>query len=601
MVIMRKLLPIILSILLMAVFIVPNAYAEDAKEIKFGDIDTQGYAELDSHTPSYSFQLWHYSGGYWGNKTYGVKLMDTQVAEGIKLNWVIEYKHPVTINADLPAKVKEYLANGGSIDNILIKFELTNGLRDHQIFTGTPTYSINNKQITVSFEPKFAVKDKHLVDHPGMNVHVPIIPEGYGKMVYAVFTPGGTHLGASDETYINPEDIIDCDGNLRADKTYGYSHYGPIKYLPGGKIKIGDGTFANGGAVGLEYLFPIKATYYIPDQWWVDVLTTEPVEVPEDWKMDTHLVVGKVATDEGLDNLENKAQDLTYYQDGDKVNLDFTFWNPMDDCSIAPFEYAVMYWDYSGGWDAMTGKHKENYIYTGLTDRDIFPRGNAGELDYEYDINVNQYPFELTTGKQINENSEIMEPVFGNKVNPCKNDDLFMTLAIVADPDAVFSVQSVDPEDEKWISLLTNIMIVHVPVKVVQGIDIELMLPDDYPPIILNQGESYRVPVSLMVTRNDPFETQTQPIDVDLTYTSPAGTVTKQIVINPFPNDYYEEEINFTVNREGTYIVSGEAYPINVTDPDLSNNKDSTRIPVRIKESASKTDADDQTRVNLRS
>jgi hypothetical protein len=133
-----------------------------------------------------------------------------------------------------------------------------------------------------------------------------------------------------------------------------------------------------------------------------------------------------------------------------------------------------------------------------------------------------------------------------------------------------------------------------------EGIDIQLMLPDDYPPIILNQGESYRVPVSLMVTRNDPFQNQ-KPVDVNLTYTSPAGTVTKQIVINPFPNDYYEEEINFTVNREGTYIVSGEAYPINVTDPDLSNNKDSTRIPVRIKESASKTDADDQTRVNLRS
>ena len=141
----------------MAVFI-PNAYAEDAKEIKFGEINTQGYAELDSHTPSYSFQLWHYSGGYWGNTTYGIKLMDAEVAEGIELNWVIEYKHPVTIKTDLPAKAKEYLANGGSLDNVLIKFELTNGLKSSQIFTGTPTYSINDKQITVSFEPKFAIE-----------------------------------------------------------------------------------------------------------------------------------------------------------------------------------------------------------------------------------------------------------------------------------------------------------------------------------------------------------------------------------------------------------------------------------------------------------
>jgi hypothetical protein len=262
---MRKLLSIILSVLLLlTAFTIPDLYAKDVKNIKFGEIDIpEGYAELDSHTPSYSFQLWHYSGGYWGNTTYGIKLMDAEVAEGIDLRRAIEYKHPVTIKAGLPAKVKEYLANGGSIDDILIKFELTNGLKSFQIFTGTPTYSINNDQITVSFEPKFAIEPTHLVDHPGMKVHVPTIPEGYGKMVYAVYTPGGTHLGASDETYINPEDIIDCDGNLRADKTYGYGNYGPIEYLPGGKIKIGSGTFANGGAVGLEYLFPIKATYYI--------------------------------------------------------------------------------------------------------------------------------------------------------------------------------------------------------------------------------------------------------------------------------------------------------------------------------------------------
>ncbi len=60
---MRKLLPIILSVLLLTVFMIPNAHAEDVKNIEFGEIDTQGYAELDSHTPSYSFQLWHYSGG----------------------------------------------------------------------------------------------------------------------------------------------------------------------------------------------------------------------------------------------------------------------------------------------------------------------------------------------------------------------------------------------------------------------------------------------------------------------------------------------------------------------------------------------------------
>lgn len=134
-----------------------------------------------------------------------------------------------------------------------------------------------------------------------------------------------------------------------------------------------------------------------------------------------------------------------------------------------------------------------------------------------------------------------------------------------------------------------------------KGIDIELKLPGRYSPIILDKGESYKISVPLMVTRNDPLEAQTGPVDVELTYTSPVGTVNKQIVINPFPNDRYEEKIEFTVNAAGTYTVSGEAYPINVVDPDLSNNKDSTQIPVRTKEATPKKDADNQTRVNLRS
>ncbi len=261
--VMKKITSLMILVFLMVAVFISSTFAADKKEINFGAIKVpDGYSEIASHTPSYSFQLWHYSGGYWGNTTYGIKLMDAEVAEGIDLRRAIEYKHPVTIKTDLPAKVKEYLANGGSIDDILIKFELTNGLKDRQIFTGTPNYSINDNQITISFEPKFAVKKKKLVNHPGMKVHVPTIPEGYGQMVYAMYTPGGKHLGQG--TNVEPEDIIDCDGNLREGKMYAYNMAGqPSQQLPGGKIKIGDGTFANGGAVGLEYLFPIKAIYYI--------------------------------------------------------------------------------------------------------------------------------------------------------------------------------------------------------------------------------------------------------------------------------------------------------------------------------------------------
>ena len=261
---MRKLLSIVLSVLLLlTVFAVPNTYAANTKEIVFGNITLpDGYAELAWHTPVYQFEFWHHSGGYWSNQFYGIKLMDGDVEEGIESKRVIDYDFPVTISTALPDKVKEYIADGGNIDDVLIKFELGNGMQDTEIFKNTPTYSIDNDKITISFEPIFNVRTEHLVDFECMNVHVPTIPAEYGQMVYAMYTPGGTHLGEGSN--VEPGDIIDCDGNLRPDKMFEYHMAGQqSQYLPGGQIKIGSGTFANGGAIGLQYLFPIKATYYV--------------------------------------------------------------------------------------------------------------------------------------------------------------------------------------------------------------------------------------------------------------------------------------------------------------------------------------------------
>ena len=128
--VMKKITSLMILVFLMVAVFISSTFAADKKEINFGAIKVpDGYSEIASHTPSYSFQLWHYSGGYWGNKTYGIKLMDGDVAKGINTNGVIDHEHPVTINAELPQKVQDYLKTGGSIDDVLIKFELTNGLR----------------------------------------------------------------------------------------------------------------------------------------------------------------------------------------------------------------------------------------------------------------------------------------------------------------------------------------------------------------------------------------------------------------------------------------------------------------------------------------
>ena len=232
---------------------------------------------------------------------------------------------------------------------------------------------------------------------------------------------------------------------------------------------------------GYRYYVPLLIEWEI-DLWWVDVITTEPDEIPEDWEIDTHLGTGKVVTNQGMANLDAAANNLTYFKNGDKVTIDYTFWNPMDDMSIAPpLKYVVMYWKHPDSWLNMPSNYEKNYIYTDYTTQDIFPRDNVGSLSYEYTVDIDSYPYELTTGRQINELTQDYPPELKAKVNPCKDDDLFMSLAVVVDPDAVLSPQSetLEPGQQTWVSLNTNIMVVHIPVE--KGLDIGVELTPRQP------------------------------------------------------------------------------------------------------------------------
>ena len=85
---------------------------------------------------------------------------------------------------------------------------------------------------------------------------------------------------------------------------------------------------ANGNVAVLDLkrtdVFPKGMIWYFTgmeieftDEWFVDVIATEPDEVPEDWEIDTHLVIGKVVTNNGMANLEDVGQNLNYYNNGD--------------------------------------------------------------------------------------------------------------------------------------------------------------------------------------------------------------------------------------------------------------------------------------------
>ena len=203
------------------------------------------------------------------------------------------------------------------------------------------------------------------------------------------------------------------------------------------------------------------------DDWWIDVLVTEPApkEMPESWDEEYHLMVGKVVTPDGLKNLSQEGKNLNkYYTNNEKAEIDFTIWNTSDTTIAAPLPYSLVAMDYGSDW--LNTPSPIKYLADGTTKNDIAPNGgNSGNINFKYEIDLKNYPFELTKGSEINkltqdETKFMHEPT----KNPVNDSDLFMTLAVVADPDAVLGKIDLLKGQQTYASLTTNIMVVHIPI-----------------------------------------------------------------------------------------------------------------------------------------
>lgn len=206
---------------------------------------------------------------------------------------------------------------------------------------------------------------------------------------------------------------------------------------------------------------------FTDDDWWIDVLVTEPApkEMPESWDEEYHLMVGKVVTPDGLKNLSQEGKNINkYYTNNEKAEIDFTIWNTSDTTIAAPLPYSLVAMDYGSDWINTPSPIK--YLADGTTKNDITPNGgNSGNINFKYEIDLKNYPFELTKGSEINkltqDETKFMTPPIKNPVN---DSDLFMTLAVVADPDAVLGKIDLLKGQQTYASLTTNIMVVHIPV-----------------------------------------------------------------------------------------------------------------------------------------
>ncbi|SCY17687.1 hypothetical protein [Alkaliphilus peptidifermentans] len=257
---------IILCFILLQLNIPPVEASTSYIEMDFDTEVGEGANHIGTNNPSHDMRIWHWSGGYWGNDHFRIEddEMD-MLASGELSHDALDVTY--TLKEDLPDRVITFLNNGGSWDDIEIVFSMKrNDVVWYDIFREKPQWRINGNQIETIIKPKFVVDTIDIIyDSPQMALRMPQIYEPYGQQVYSVFTPGGSHLGASWD--IEYKDIISHHGELRKDKNYEHKRWngGSDGTKDGSQMKIGHGTFSGGGAIAYEFWFQIKAEFYIKD------------------------------------------------------------------------------------------------------------------------------------------------------------------------------------------------------------------------------------------------------------------------------------------------------------------------------------------------
>lgn len=232
-----------------------------------------------------SIELWHFSGKYWGYKNLIIKDedLDGDLRNEENLEKAIneEVSFEIPIELTLYNKIKMYNK---------IKVMLSSNLMDQSseyipitaLFYDKPIVELKNNKIYFKGKPKlhFCTVDRiTFQDIIGdkLNVHIPIADPDYGYNLYAIWSRySETSLGGTigyfdkDDPYtwapadsflIAPAQIKNASGHLHDGFTFKTGEV--LRHSK--DCSVGYGTFAEGGAVGIKFLYPLKFTFYSDD------------------------------------------------------------------------------------------------------------------------------------------------------------------------------------------------------------------------------------------------------------------------------------------------------------------------------------------------
>jgi hypothetical protein len=229
-------------------------------------------------TATWYTEVWHHSGGYWtGNISRTIN--DKEIGELINNEEASEnftncISEQITIVKPFTEELNRYLDNGGDIKNLRINIINDNDKATEYLYVeGTFYYELDvqNRKLFVSFKPYYKLKlESYYLD---FNIPAPHYSSDYIK--FSIYHKTTNQLlgvlaakdgfdynwiqGKSGELY-HPSNPIVKVSNYGVETEY---------YL--NDLKIGNGTFQDGGAVGYFFINSIIFEFLAPD----------PVEIPD--------------------------------------------------------------------------------------------------------------------------------------------------------------------------------------------------------------------------------------------------------------------------------------------------------------------------------
>ena len=254
-----------------AVYAKSNAWGEWQAVVAQDNVNDDDL--LMSVKNTFAVELWHYSGGYWGNNF--VRIYDRQVFDdpdelADAVNAVMEFRLP------LPQEIISVLNDGYNVDVVLG----ANGIPLNRIFSLNKgfTFKYENNHLVFKAYPKFNFSTEYKYNSfvSGLSKQIPFVVAPYGYNRYAMWTKNGKSVGAGNG-YFNPDNVYDVGaegvihpthiannkGHLVSDlNIYVDRENGTFDRMSSNNIAIGYNTFANAGAVAVHFDYPIILSFY---------------------------------------------------------------------------------------------------------------------------------------------------------------------------------------------------------------------------------------------------------------------------------------------------------------------------------------------------